>query len=87
MLDVEAALARAESERGLVPVHIAETIGRAARVENLRLDYIAESTRRVGYPVVALVKELARVAGDEAARYIHLARRPRTFWTLHSCCN
>ena len=72
MLDVEAALARAESERGLVPVHIAETIGRAARVENLRLDYIAESTRRVGYPVVALVKELARVAGDEAARYIHL---------------
>ena len=72
MLDVEAALARAELKLGLIPAHIADVIGRAARVENLRLDYIAESTRRVGYPVVALVKELGRVAGDEAARYIHL---------------
>jgi 3-carboxy-cis,cis-muconate cycloisomerase len=72
MLDVEAALARAESKLGLIPAPVADGIGRAARVENLRLDYIAESTRRVGYPVVALVHELGRVAGDEAARYIHL---------------
>jgi len=72
MLDVEAALARAESALGLVPAPIADAIGRAARVENLRLDYIADSTRRVGYPVVALVKELGRVAGEEAARYVHL---------------
>ena len=72
MLDVEAALARAESKLGLVPAAAADTIGRAARVENLRLDYIADSTRRVGYPVVALVKELGRAAGAEAARYIHL---------------
>jgi 3-carboxy-cis,cis-muconate cycloisomerase len=72
MLDVEAALARAEAKIGLVPAQVAEAIGRAARVENLRLDYIAESTRRVGYPVVALVKELGRIAGDEAAHYIHL---------------
>lgn len=72
MLDVEAALARAESRLGLVPTPVADAIARAARVENLRLDYIADSTRRVGYPVVALVKELGRIAGDEAARYIHL---------------
>lgn len=72
MLDIEAALARAESKLGLVPARIADAIGRAARVENLRLDYIADSTRRVGYPVVAVVKELGRIAGDEAARYIHL---------------
>jgi 3-carboxy-cis,cis-muconate cycloisomerase len=72
MLDVEAALARAESRLSLVPAPVAEAIGNAARVENLRLDYIADSTRRVGYPVVALVKELGRVAGDDAARYIHL---------------
>jgi 3-carboxy-cis,cis-muconate cycloisomerase len=72
MLDIEAALARAESKLGLVPAPVADAIGRAARVENLRLDYIADSTRRVGYPVVALVKELGRIAGDEAARYIHL---------------
>ncbi len=72
MLDVEAALARAESKLGLIPAPVADAIGRAARVENLRLDYIADRTRRVGYPVVALVQELGRVAGEEAARYIHL---------------
>jgi len=72
MLDVEAALARVESKLGLIPANAADAISRAARVENLRLDYIAESTRRVGYPVVAVVNELGRVAGDEAARYLHL---------------
>jgi 3-carboxy-cis,cis-muconate cycloisomerase len=72
MLDVEVALARAESKLGLVPASVADAIARAARVENLRFDYIADSTRRVGYPVVAIVKELGRIAGDEAARYIHL---------------
>jgi 3-carboxy-cis,cis-muconate cycloisomerase len=72
MLDVEAALARAESKLGLVPATIADGITRAARVDNVRLEVIAESTRRVGYPVVGLVKELGRVAGEEAARYIHL---------------
>jgi 3-carboxy-cis,cis-muconate cycloisomerase len=72
MLDVESALARAESKLGLVPPAVADAIGRAAQVDDLRLDYIAESTRRVGYPIVAIVKELGRLAGDEAARYIHL---------------
>src|SRR5271154_2928040 len=72
MLDGEPALARAESRLGLIPAPIADAISRAARAEHPRLDYIAESTRRVGYPVVALVKELGRVAGDEAARFIHL---------------
>ncbi len=72
LLDVEAALARAQAKLGLVPAHVAATITAAARVENVRLDRIAASTRTVGYPVVGLVKELGRVAGDEAARYIHL---------------
>ena len=72
MLDVEAALARAEAKLGLVPGAVADTITRAARVENLRLDFIADSTRRVGYPVAAIVKELGRVAGEAAARFVHL---------------
>jgi 3-carboxy-cis,cis-muconate cycloisomerase len=72
MLDVEAALARAEAKLGLVPLDVAEAITVAARVEKVRLDRIAESTRMVGYPVVGVVKELGRAAGEEAARYIHL---------------
>jgi len=72
MLDVEAALARAQAKLGLVPARVAEAITAAARVENVRLDRIAESTRTIGYPVVGMVKELGRAAGEEAARYLHL---------------
>lgn len=72
MLDVEAALSRAQARLGLVPEAVAQAVSAAARVENLRLDAMAQSARRVGYPVVALVRELGRAAGEEAARYIHL---------------
>jgi 3-carboxy-cis,cis-muconate cycloisomerase len=72
MLDVEAALARAEARLGLVPPEVAEAITRAARVENLRIERIAEGTRATGVPVPALVSELGRAAGEEAARYIHM---------------
>jgi 3-carboxy-cis,cis-muconate cycloisomerase len=72
MLDVEAALARAEARLGLVPQQAAEAITKAARVENLRMEPIAEGVRKDGVPVPALVRELGRVAGEEASRYIHL---------------
>jgi 3-carboxy-cis,cis-muconate cycloisomerase len=72
MLDVEAALARAEASLSLMPQQVAEAITRAARVENLRIERIAEGTRATGVPVPALVSELGRAAGEEAARYIHL---------------
>jgi len=72
MLEVEAALARAQSKLGLVPPEIAETISAAAKAANLDMGSIAESTRRVGYPVVALVRELGQVCGADAARYVHL---------------
>jgi|SRR5579875_3020433 len=72
MLDVEAALSRAQARVGLVPREIAHKVTAAARVENLRLTEIARSMHQVGYPVFALVRELGRAAGPEAARYIHL---------------
>src|SRR5260370_40088392 len=76
MLDVEAALARAEAKLGLVPKTVADAITRDARAENLRLDYIAASTRRVGYTVAAIVKELGRLAAEVGADLIRLCRRP-----------
>jgi 3-carboxy-cis,cis-muconate cycloisomerase len=72
MLDVEAALARAEAGLGLVPHPVADAITSAARVENLRIERIAEGTREAGVPVAAMVSELGRAAGEEASRYIHL---------------
>ena len=72
MLEVEAALARAEASLGIVPGEAAKAITAAARIEVLSFDKIAASTATVGYPVVELVAELGRAAGTDAARYVHL---------------
>ena len=71
MLDVEAALARVEARLGIVPREAADAITRAAKVGNLSFEELGASTRTVGYPVVALVKQLGKAAGSEAARYVH----------------
>jgi 3-carboxy-cis,cis-muconate cycloisomerase len=72
MLDVEAALARAEAKLGLVPQAAADAVARAARFENLHPGAIAEGVRKAGQPVAALVAELGRITGGDAARHIHL---------------
>jgi 3-carboxy-cis,cis-muconate cycloisomerase len=72
MLDVEAALARAEATAGIVPRTVADRITAAARIGNIDLARVIASSRTVGYPVVGLVNELRAAAGEDAARYLHL---------------
>lgn len=71
MLDVEAALARAQARLGIVPQAAARAITRAARAENLSLDALGAGTRVTGYPVVALTRALAKEAGKEAGGFVH----------------
>lgn len=70
MLDVEAALARAQSRLGIIPADAAGAITAAARFDNLRVEELAASARNVGYPVVGLVAGLSRAAG-EAGGWTH----------------
>jgi 3-carboxy-cis,cis-muconate cycloisomerase len=67
MLDVEAALARAQARLGIIPAEAAVVITEAARYENLDPAELAASARNVGYPVVGLVAGLSRAAGDAGA--------------------
>ena len=71
MLDVEAALARAQAQLGIVPQDAAAAITQAADVDRLDLGRLAEATRNTGYPVVGLVQQLSELAGGEAARWTH----------------
>jgi 3-carboxy-cis,cis-muconate cycloisomerase len=70
MLAVEAALARAEARVGVIPAAAAEAITAAADVDRLDVEAVAAATQHVGYPVVPVTKQLARLAGD-AGRYVH----------------
>ena len=71
MLDVEAALARAQARLGIVPHGAAAAITAAARVDGLDLPALAAATRNTGYPVVGLVRQLSALAGAEAGRWTH----------------
>ena len=71
MLDVEAALARAQARLGIVPAEAAAAITQAAQVDRLDLAALGEATRNTGYPVVGLVKQLTALAGQDAGRWTH----------------
>ena len=69
-LDVEAALAGAQADLHLIPREAADAITLAARVENLDLATIQRDLVVTAHPLVPVVRELARVAG-EAGRWVH----------------
>lgn len=71
MLDVEAALARAQARLGIIPAEAAPAITAAADAKCLDLAAMAAATRNTGYPVVGLVKQLSALAGPDAGRWTH----------------
>ena len=70
-LDVEAALAAAQAELGIIPKAAAEEIARKARFELLNLDNIHQGLARTGHPIVPTVWELDRVCEHGAGDYVH----------------
>ncbi len=70
-LDVEAALARAQSRLGIIPAEAGAAITAAARVEKVDWEPLAKKTRLVGYPIKPLVDQLAGWAEDGLGKYAH----------------
>src|SRR6201997_2432081 len=70
-LDVEAALAEAQAELGIIPQPAADAIARAARLELLDRARIDEGFARTGHTIVPLVWELSRVTGEPYGGWGH----------------
>lgn len=70
-LDVEAALARAQAEHGIVPVAAADAIADAARLDRMDRARIDEGFARTGHTIVPLVWELGRVVGEPNGGWVH----------------
>ena len=70
-LDVEAALARAQAELGIIPVAAAEAIAKAAHLNVMDRARIDEGLARTGHTIVPLVWELSRVTGEEHGGWVH----------------
>jgi 3-carboxy-cis,cis-muconate cycloisomerase len=70
-LDVEAALAQAQAELGVIPEGAAREIVRKAHLSFLDLDRVRAGLARTGHPIVPLVWELDRACEGDAGGYVH----------------
>ena len=74
MLDVEAALARAEATEGAIPQEAAAAIAECCRVERYAVEAIVEAGAMAGSLAIPLVQALTREVGSkrpEAAAWVH----------------
>jgi 3-carboxy-cis,cis-muconate cycloisomerase len=71
LLDVEAALARAQAATGAIPAAHADAIAAACKAERYDLDALGEAAAEVGNPAAPLVKALRAEVGGGAAADVH----------------
>jgi 3-carboxy-cis,cis-muconate cycloisomerase len=71
LVEVETALARAEGRLGVIPSGAAKQICNRAQADKIDIPGLAKGTARSGFPIIALVQELRRAVGGEAASYLH----------------
>jgi adenylosuccinate lyase len=70
-LDVEAALARAQAQLGIIPADAAEAIAAKSKLELMDRNRIDEGFARTGHTLVPLVWELSRVVGEPHGGWVH----------------
>ncbi len=70
-LDVEAALAIAQAELGIIPQQAADAIVPACRLALMDRDRLREGFARTAHTLVPLVWELGRIVGDPHGGWVH----------------
>jgi 3-carboxy-cis,cis-muconate cycloisomerase len=74
LLDVEAALARAQAALGVIPASAASAIQQAAKADGFDIDALARDARAsatIAIPLVAALTARVEAIDPDAARYVH----------------
>ena len=71
MLEVEAALAKAEASLNLIPEEAAEEISSKASTKYVTVERVAEIERQTNHDIASIVKALAEVCEGNAGEYVH----------------
>ena len=71
MLEVEAALAEAEAQIGLVPEKAAREIRSKASTQYVTNERVAEIEKETNHDIASIVKALAEVCDNDAGEYVH----------------
>ena len=70
-LEVEVALAKVQAKLSLIPESAAMAIKSAAKLENLDLPKLKEDYRKIGFPILPLLKQLSESCDSEVSKYLH----------------
>ena len=70
-LDVEAALAKAEGELGIIPTAAAAEIVKKAHVRFLDMEAMGKAIEKANHPIMPLVKQLERACDNSHGQYVH----------------
>ncbi|GAB4306992.1 MAG: adenylosuccinate lyase [Methanobacteriaceae archaeon] len=71
MLEVEAALARAEAELEIIPKLAADEINKKANIRYVKLERVNEIEKETNHDIASIVKALAEVCEGNAGEYVH----------------
>ncbi len=71
LLDVEAALARAEAQSGVIPADAAKGISKHATTKEVTVDRVTALEKETRHDIMAVVLALTEAAGSEAGKYVH----------------
>lgn len=71
MLEVEAALARAEAELKLIPKSAADEINKKANIHYVKLERVNEIEKETNHDIASIVKALSEVCEGNAGEYVH----------------
>lgn len=71
MLEVEAALAKAEASLNLIPKEAAEEINSKASTKYVTVERVAEIERQTNHDIASIVKALAEVCKGDTGEYVH----------------
>ena len=71
LLDVEAALARAEAKASLIPADAAKGIAKHATTKDVTVDRVTEFEKETRHDIMAVVLALTEASGPEAGKFVH----------------
>ncbi len=71
LLDVEAALARAEAAAGVIPANAAKEITKHATTKDVTAARVGELEKETRHDIMAVVLGLTEASGSEAGRFVH----------------
>ena len=70
-LDLEAALAKAQAEVGMIPAEAAKNIAENAKLDRIDLEEMDRLLVKIGHGFVPLIKVLVKACDEESGKYVH----------------